>query len=319
MQPLRLAFIGSPRNASPCLLHALNRIGALEALCVEDAEREAPKYHARWAYSDLASLLKEARPDGAIIQLPPEERGSVIRQCLAGGIGVLMTGTPGGMAACRRLDTLAKLAGRFVLAASPLRFSPAMLLARRLLESGKFGTQVSMSIRSIRRGQLQTSVDHPSPIAEDQLFELVDVVHSLVGPITRVFAVPHSEGCLAATLVADSGTLVSALLHAHGSADAVGLLFEIRASDGNSLTMDQDCRLSCGNGTRADALHGPSLAIADPTLELGYEGLLAEFRASMEVRGSSRSGCAGPWRDVLGVCEAVVASAAKGKSFTVKK
>jgi len=318
MPPLRLAFIGSPRDASPCLLHALNRIGTLEALCVADAEREAPRYHARWAYPDLASLLKEAQPDGAIIQLPLDQRPVAIKQCLTAGIGVLMTGFPGSTAASRRLDTLAKLAGRVVLAAAPLRFSPAMMLARRFLDSGKFGVPISMSIRSVRRGQPRAGGDDSSPVSRDQLFEMVDVVHHLVGPIASTFAVAHNEGCLAATLVAGSGVLISATVHARGPADSVGLQFELRTADGNTLALDQDCRLRCGNGTRADAVHGPSLAVADPTLELGYEGLLAEFRACVEVQGRSRAGQGSGCREVVGACEAILASVGKGKCLLAK-
>ncbi len=313
----RLAFIGSPRDTSPWLLQAINRVGTLEALCTEDAERETSRCQARWAYSDLGLLLKETRPDGAILQLPADKRANVIKQCLSGGVGVLLTGMAGGVAASQRIDTLARLAGRCVLATTPLRFAPAIMLARRLLDSGKFGKPVAMAVQSNRRGDHSIGITGRCSIHTDQIFELVDLVQHLLGPTEKVFAVAHPEGSLVATLVTDSGIPVSASLHNQSPAESVGTRLEMRASDGNTLTVNQNCRLCSANSTRADALHGFSLAAADPTLELGYEGMLAEFRARIEAGPGIPGGHSGQWRPVIETCEAILASITKGRHVAV--
>ncbi len=57
MPSVKLAFLGPARDVSPWLLQSLGRVGTLEAICNEDAERDAARFHARWAFSDLATLL----------------------------------------------------------------------------------------------------------------------------------------------------------------------------------------------------------------------------------------------------------------------
>jgi predicted dehydrogenase len=308
----RFAFVGSPRAASPWLLQALGRVGTLEAICDGEAERDVARYQARWAFSDLGALLKEAEPDGIVLEQPAAERAGVIKQCLASGVGVLLTGLPGSSPACKRLSSIASLAGRVLLAAPAIRFAPAVAVARRLLDSGKFGVPVSLAIQSSRRGAARAGPKDDGPVPVDQIFEAVDLVQHLLGPIQQVYAMAHAEGVLAANGATDGGVIVSFMFHASGAAETAGVRLELRAADGTVLRIDQDCRLACGNGSRVDAAHCISLATVDPAVELGYEGLAAEFRRHLEG-GRGSPGMVGPVGAVVAASEAILASAARGR------
>ena len=306
----RFAFVGSPRTASPWLLQALSRIGTLEAVCHEHAEQDAVRYQARWAFSDARSMFAEAAPDGIIVEQPLAERLATIKDCLAAGVGVLVLGVPSSFAASKRLGTMAALAGRILLAAPAIRFAPAVAMARRLLDSGRFGTPISVILHSSRRGAARTGPEDDGPVPADQVFEAVDLLHHLLGPIQNVFSVAHNEGGLAATAETGSGVVVSLVFHASGSAHLAGIRLELRAADGGVLLIDQNCHLVCGNGSRVDAAHGVSLAVVDPVLELGFEGLLAEFRRCLDDARPG-PGFVGPVSEVLAATEAVLGSAEK--------
>ncbi len=316
MRALRLALIGSPRKASPWLIQALGRAGTLEAVCDKEAEQHLGKTSARWAFAEVALLLKEAEPDGVVIARQPEERLSLIKECLSKGAHVLVPGAPAASKSCGRLVTLAKLAGRVVLAAPAIRYAPAVLLAKRLLDSGMFGEPISISLSSTRRGSAREPGE-AGPVPTDQLFEAVDLLHQLLGPMQRVYAVGHADGAMMACGTAASGVAVSATFHANGAAEAVGLEFEMRSSDGARLIVDRDCRLRCSNGPRLDAVHGVGLAAVDPVLELGYEGLVADF---CRVMGTGRSGLnvVNAPAEAVATVEAILASAARGRPMPVR-
>ncbi len=313
----RVAFVGFPRGASRWMLEALGQVCTLEAICGENAEREVARYRARWAFSDLGSLLKEAAPEGVVLDYSIQHRTRLIKECLAAGAGVLITGVPGSASGCGRISTLARLAGRFVLAAPAIRFAPAMCLARRLVDSGKFGEPISMCVRSTRRGSTQSTVDGQGAVDADQIFETVDIAHHLIGPISRVFAISHGDGAMVVTAVTDTGVPVSLVCHGSGAAESVGVEFEIRNADGTRLTLDRDCRLLCRHGSRVDGVHGVGLAVVNPAIELGFEGLIAEFRRYLQS-SKPDSGLSGPVRSVTATTEAVLASAVRQRVVTPK-
>jgi hypothetical protein len=294
-------------------MQALARIGALEAVCSDSVEREAVRYHARWAYSDPAVLLKEAEPQGVVVERRTvEERPVLIRQCLSAAASVLVVGVPGSAANCKRLDSLAKVSGRFVLAAPAIRYAPVTLLARRLLDSGKFGRPISMIVKSSRRGSAQPLGRAGDAVPTDQVFEAVDLVHHLLGFLKRVFAVSHPEGALSVTGAADPGIPVGLVLHGSGPAEIAGIRLELRAADGTLLEIDQNCRLICRSGPRVEAAHETAMAAVDPALELGYEGLVADFRRLLESP-KTKVGLLGPVCPGVAAAEAILASARKGR------
>ncbi len=318
MPPPRLAFVGATHAVSPWLLRTLGRLGTFEAVCGEDAERGAALHHARWTFSDPEALLRETEPSGVVVALPVRERLGVIKQCLAGGAGVLVVGSPGPVSAIKRLALLASLSGRAVLATPAIRHAPSILLAKRLIDSGQAGPPVSMTLHSTRRGAPRGDPDDDGPVPADQVFEAVDLVQHLVGPLTWVSAVAQSDaGVLVFSGVTSSDVPVSMVLHSSGPAEAVGIDLEIRSSEGSRLRIDGSCRLTCGNGSRIDAAHRPRLASAEPAVELGYEGLVADF---VRVLGLGRNSpeLVGLVAEAVAATEAIFASAARRRPVVPK-
>lgn len=304
MSPPRLAYVGPAHEAPMWLFTALGRVGRFEALCDEHAGGDASRINARWTFDDLATMLREAEPDGVVVATALAVRGRVIKECLAAGAGVIVTGLPAPARDCPRIATLAKLSGRPVLAAPASRFSPAILMARRLAESGKVGRPISMMIRSTRRGSVRDGEDPDAPAPVDQVYEAVDLVHHLVGPLVRTAAMGHPEGALAVAAMTVDGVPVSMVCHSTGPVEVVGLELETRGSDGSCLRVDRDGRLHCGQGARVDAFHGPSLATVDPVVELGYEGLIAEFARCLQA--DSGRGIIGRVGEIAKVTESIL-------------
>lgn len=313
----RLALVGSTHEVSPWLLHALRRHASFEAICDENPRRDAALQNARWTFTDIQSLLEESEPAGVVITLPPNYRHDVIKKCLPSGASVLTMGLPCKASRLGRLSLMAKLAGRSILASSPLRFAPVALLARRLIDSGKFGEPMSLSIQSTRRGAAREGLDDCGPIPSDQVFEAVDISQYLFGPITEVSCTTHDEGAAMIVGRTDRNLPFSMVLHASGPPEALGIDLEMRSLDGTIMRIGRGGSLSCGNGSRVDAMYRPGLANSDPIVELGYDGLIAEFaRLVVAEPGGARE--QDTLAAVVEACEAILTGCNTGRKISVK-
>lgn len=319
MIPPRLALIGPPSQVSPWLLAAAARVGRFEAVCDPAAEEQPLPVPARWIFTDVAKMLRETEPDGVILHRPIAERPGLIKQCLATGVAVLLTGVPGPASACRRLDSMGRVASKAVLAASAARYAPATRQARRVLEGGRFGLPVSMSVRSTWPRSAGTGGGPPQPVEPDQIFEAVDLVALLLGNWRQVYAVAHEAGVLIVAGTTASGVVVQMECHAGGEPEAVGLEIELWAADGTWLRIDRERRLVCARGSRVEGWHRPTLPTVDPAVELGYESLLADFRRRMAEGRKAGFGLVPPAAAAAAVGEAILASAAKGRPMNPQK
>ncbi len=316
----RLALVGDPRCISPWLISAITRVGRLEAVCGPGAEEYPLSVPVRWAFSDVSRMLREAEPEGVVIHGPVHERAALIKQCLAATARVLLTGIPAPAAMCRRLDSLGKVAGRAILAASAVRFSPAARQAQRLLESGRFGQPVSLSVCSSWPQSRSTVVNTTqSPVDPDQVFEVMDLVAALLGDLQQVHASMHPTGVLSALCKAENGANVLLECHSGGDPELDGVELDLRAADGTWLRIDRSRHLTCARASKVEAWHHPSAATADPTKESGYEGLLAEFRKVLADQRGVASGLLNPAPTVTATVEAVFASAHKGRPIKLTR
>lgn len=317
MSQPRLALVGSVHALPPWLVRSIPRCATFEAICDDNADQDVGKYHARWAFADLETLLRESEPHGVVLSVPFKQRPKAIKTCLSRGIGVLVPGAAGPAASCKRLSSFARLAGRALLASSPARYAPAVLLAKRLLDSGQLGPPTQLTIQSTWRGHRFGDPVDCGPISFDQVFEALHLVHLLAGPLQRVFAVSHDDGATVATAMTGHGVPVSLVFHPSGPAEAAGLEVEIRSTDGGRLTIDTACRLVSGCGSKPHAHRQIAMATADPAIELGCIALLTEFTRLLRP-GRSAHGLVGPVAMVTAGAEAVLASIARGRPVAPK-
>jgi len=314
MNPPRIAFVGRPDLASPLLLRAIEQTATFEALCCPDAEEAARRYHARWSFDDLDAMLRETQPDGIVLSVGPARRPALIKTCLSAGISVLVPDAPGPANGCTRLSSIAKLCGRTILAASPARFAPAILLARRLIDSGRISQPLLGSIHITRRGQAREDETDRGCIPLGLAFEAMDLIHHLFDGVDSISCMPQEDAAVATVRTAGD-VAISLLLQANGAADAEGTTLEVRGRDGTRITIDTDGRLICGNGSRLHATHRPTRIAADPCVEFGYIGMLEEFGRCLKTARSPH-GMPGPAAAVTASAEALLASAVKGRAVS---
>jgi predicted dehydrogenase len=314
----KLAFIGSTHQAPAWLIHAIRKHGTLEAVCDESPRRDADVFQARWIYSNVDDLLREAEPSGVIVLRPCRERYGIIKQCLGSGASVLIPGIPCALARWDRLATMSKLAGRTVLSASPARFAPGVSVARRLIESGKFGTPMSLALHITRRGAPREGLDDQGPVAADQVFEAADLVQTLIGSIREVTSAAHQEGTMMVVGRTTADTPFCLELHASGPPETLGLELELRSVDGTCMRIEKSGQLFCSNGSRVDAMYRPTLATSDPAVELGYDGLVGEF-VRWVVAGGAVPADSTPFETVIAASEAILSSARSGHKVSVKR
>jgi hypothetical protein len=129
-----------------------------------------------------------------------------------------------------------------------------------------------------------------------------------MGPAREIFARGHPDGALTATVVTDGDVPMSVQVFEHGRPEAAGMSVNLRGVDGTLLTLGSDMRVWCACGARAPTTYTPSLTASDPTVELGYTGLVQEFaRRASERRGaeSMEAGWAAPARTVEAIMTAI--------------
>lgn len=286
----RLAYAGPIDAVSPWLLRGIGQsAGLFAAVCCDSAaqaERAAGDFHARWPFHGVRTMLQECQPHGVIAAGSLARRAEIVRLCAASRVPVLSVGLP--------LAPAARGGGRpdaFVWNAAAGRFSPAGVMAKRLLESGKVGEPISISIGVTRCRAARDAEESAWPVTRDTLFEAADWAVALAGPIREVFARGHPDGAIAATVVGATDVPMSLRVHEHGGPDQAGVTLEIRGSDGALLTLDRHMRLKLRSGTRVLASHAPSPGVSDPAVECGYVGLVNEFvRKIADGRGGASDG-----------------------------
>ena len=315
MTPPRIAYVGHPDRVSPWLLRAIEQATTFEAICCPDAGEAARRYRARWSFDDLDAMLRETEPDGVVLAVGPARRPAMIKQCLSAGIAVLTPEAPGPASACTRLGSIAKLSGRTLLAATPARYAPSILLARRLIDSGRISMPVLAALHITRRGRAREDESDAGCIPSSLAFEAMDLIHHLFDGVGAIACIPQEDAAVGVVRAA-GGVAISLLLHANGAADAEGLHLEIRGRDGSRIVVDADGRLLCGNNSRMHAAHRPTRLAADPCVEFGYAGLIDDFCRLLRV-GRSNPGMPGAVPAVVASAEALLASAAKGKSISL--
>jgi D-apiose dehydrogenase len=171
------------------------------ALCDTDPARLAEQSH-RFAvsgtYTDLQSLLDQARPTLVDVVLPPDAQHSVVPRVLARGIPVICQKPFGrNLQEARALAALAAQQRTPLVVHENFRFTPWFRECRRLIDSGHFGRLHGISVR-LRPGDGQgprAYLDRqpyfqqmPQLLVRETAVHFIDTFRYLMGEVRAVTA-----------------------------------------------------------------------------------------------------------------------------------
>jgi myo-inositol 2-dehydrogenase/D-chiro-inositol 1-dehydrogenase len=148
----RLAFVGAGGHSGQALYPCIAQIPEfdLAAVCDLDqakAESAARRFGALKAYTDVATMLDEAKPAGVCICGMPDMHHSVGLQCLQRGIPVWMEKPPAwDLKGAVELVGAAKAAGTFGMVGFMKRFAQANAVAKEYIDSGELGPVSSVTL-----------------------------------------------------------------------------------------------------------------------------------------------------------------------------
>jgi predicted dehydrogenase len=320
---VRLALAGDIRTVPPALLHSIAAENIrFEALCDPDgprAETAARTCGARWPFTDLEQMLREAEPDAVILAAPITERPRCTKLCLRHHCAVLILGAPGTtVAECRALVRASRQANRQVMIGLPQRFSPAVLRARRILESARLGPVVAVDLTVTWPREAGSDDQTGLPLSFNLMFEAADRLRGCGIEPARICAVERPYGHVAALIVGTDGVLASLALHQAGTPCAAGSHLELRSEDGGLMILEDDVNLDCTAGSQLVARHRPRFGAGDdPRIECGYAGMIAAFTTAVRERQGVPYGLPSATGSVA-MAEAIFRAGRTGRPISLK-
>ncbi len=277
--PLRVAFVGAGRMAR-LHLHALRRVRSphvVAAVCdtSETAARGLAELAGTAAYTSLAELLVEAKPNVVHVCTPAGMHFVPARQALAAGAHVYVEKPfVEAEAEARELLALAEERGRLVCAGHQQIRDPAYVeLARRLPELGDI-VQVDCHF-AFRPPGMNAERAGPNALAAQLLDILPHPLYTLVATLER--AAPDPAAIDIAALTA-SPTDLHAVIRANGTYGRLSVSLRARpvastlSVSGTAGTLVADFIRSTIVGA-ANTGTGPLEKVLNPLLEAGQAGV----------------------------------------------
>ena len=144
MADIRVGFIGCGSHSTKTLYHALRYAGMdLAAVCDLDkrmAQRVARQFCAHRAYQDLCTMLDEMDLDAVLVCGPPELHFEAALGALERGCHVWTEKPPAStLAETEQLAAHAAQVGRILQIGFMMRFAPAYVRLKEIIESEEFG------------------------------------------------------------------------------------------------------------------------------------------------------------------------------------
>ena len=158
----RIGIVGVGQHAVTAILPALPAAGLrLVATCARHRGRAAAvgrRFGASEAYDDVAQMLNQIELDAAVVVVPPDQCGSVIRCCLANRVPVFVEKPPVNDAAeADDLAAQAADAGVPVMVGYMKRFAAAYQRASLIIASETFG-DLTLGVFHVGDGPVRTQV-----------------------------------------------------------------------------------------------------------------------------------------------------------------
>lgn len=151
-QSARIAFIGAGNHATESLYPNIAHIPEFDLVAVCDLVADKARYAARkygalaW-YTDVETMLDQAKPDGVCVCGPAEMHHQVSLQVLRRGIPVFTEKPPAlTLAQAQEMADTARQHGTWGMVAFMKRFAPANVVAREYMDQPAFGRLSSITL-----------------------------------------------------------------------------------------------------------------------------------------------------------------------------
>ena len=194
MAELRVGFIGCGNHATQNLYPALRYAGLdLAAVCDLDkrkAQRVARQFGAHRAYQDFSTMLDEMELDAVLVCGPPELHFEAALAALERGCHVWIEKPPApSLAETEQLAAYAAQAGRIVQDGFMMRFAPAYVRLKEIIETEEVGRPSLIeakyccsNVSSVRHHLIHYGV------------HILDLMRHLMGDVTELSALKCERG-----------------------------------------------------------------------------------------------------------------------------
>lgn len=201
MKQIKLAVIGAGGQCTGALMPGIPYIQEIDLVAVCDlkpelAERNARNFGARAAYSDVAQMLEQAKPDACMVVGPPEIHENIGLQVLEAGCHLFIEkpAAPTVEGAKRLVDT-ARRVGKVGQVGHMMRHADPVRIAHEIATGEDFGEILSVESKyttwptgAIPAGQGWGEPDEDWTYMLVQGGHPIDLMRHFLGPITRVGA-----------------------------------------------------------------------------------------------------------------------------------
>ena len=226
----RIAFVGAGNHATESLYPNIPLLPEFDLVAVCDLVEEKARYQARkygaLAFTDVARMLDQVRPQGVCVCGPPEMHYAVGLQVLQRGLPLFIEKPPAPtLPQAQELAAAAREHGTWGMVGFMKRFAPANVVAREYMADPSFGALSSISLihgsgpyNDMRRMLLFNGI------------HLLDLGRFLAGEVRSVFAHGHSAGAtiraVSATFAFQSGAVGQLNMNSgHSWSDCVEMVY----------------------------------------------------------------------------------------------
>lgn len=205
---IRLAVVGAGGQCTQSLMPGIPFIQELDLVAVCDmkqelAERNARNFGARAVYTDVAEMLRQEKPDAAMVVGPPQMHEEVGLQVLESGVHLFIEKPAAPtLEGAKRLVEAARRSGKIGQVGHMMRHADPIRIAWDISHSDEFGDILSVESRYTTwpTGVIPPGHGWGEP-DEDWTYMLVqgghpiDLLRHFLGPIVRVAAFcRHGQG-----------------------------------------------------------------------------------------------------------------------------
>jgi 2-alkyl-3-oxoalkanoate reductase len=184
---------------------------------IERARAQAARFRVTNTFDSIAELLNQ-KPDVVHVLTPPDTHEALVIQALAAGTHVYVEKPMAiTVEACQNMARAAERFGRQLCVGQSFLYTPAMMRARSLLESGQVGEVVQASASfnyDVRRNpsykQGHWAKDLPGGLAEDLAVHPASLLISLLGAPRQTLALDRSNAEIPDGKAADVCAILSA-------------------------------------------------------------------------------------------------------------